>query len=63
MSASKNDQDQSNSRQVPINGFQQVLDMLRIADPEFRESLLQRLALKDRDLANSLRHDLKDLER
>lgn len=43
---------------VKVDGFAQVLEMLRIADPEFRESLLRRLAAKDRDLARSLRADL-----
>lgn len=43
---------------IRINGFQQVIEMLRIADPAFRESLLKRLAMKDRELANSLRKDL-----
>jgi hypothetical protein len=45
---------------VSINGFKQVLEMLKAADPAFRESLLKRLAAKDRDLANSLRRDLLD---
>ncbi len=43
---------------VKVDGFAQVLEMLRIADPEFRESLLRRLAAKDRELARSLRSDL-----
>ncbi len=43
---------------IPIDGYKQVLDMLRIADPAFRESLLKRLAQKDRELANSLRKEL-----
>lgn len=47
---------------IPINGFQQVLDMLRIADPAFRESLLKRIAQKDQGLANSLRRDLRNAE-
>lgn len=44
---------------IAINGFNQVLEMLRIADPAFRESLLRRLAAKDRALAQSLRRDLE----
>jgi hypothetical protein len=44
---------------IAINGFNQVLEMLRIADPAFRESLLKRLAAKDRNLARSLRNDLE----
>lgn len=45
---------------IAINGFAQVLEMLKIADPAFRESLLRRLAQRDRQLAHSLRQDLKD---
>ena len=44
---------------IPINGFKQVLDMLKIADPAFRESLLNRLAQRDSTLASSLRRDLR----
>jgi hypothetical protein len=44
--------------QIPVDGFNQVLEMLKIADPEFRESLLKRLALRDRELARTLRADL-----
>ena len=32
---------------VAVDGFQQILDMLKIADPAFRESLLKRLAARD----------------
>jgi len=44
---------------IPVDGFKQVLDMLKIADPAFRESLLKRLAQRDAALANSLRRDLR----
>ncbi len=47
---------------IPINGFQQIVDMLKVADPQFRESLLRRLAVRDLALANSLRRDLERLE-
>ncbi len=47
---------------IPINGFQQVLEMLKIADPAFRESLLRRLAQRDQQLARNLRQDLKNAE-
>jgi len=47
-----------NEEKVAINGFAQVLEMLRIADPAFRESLLKRLASKDPELARTLRNDL-----
>lgn len=43
---------------IPVDGFQQVLDMLRVADPAFRESLLRRLAARDARLARDLRADL-----
>jgi hypothetical protein len=43
---------------IPVDGFQQVLEMLRIADPAFRESLLRRLAQRDSRLARELRADL-----
>lgn len=42
-----------------VDGFAQVLEMLRVADPSFRESLLKRLADRDPSLAQSLRKDLK----
>ena len=38
-----------------INGLQQVVDLLRFADPAFRESLLKRLTQRDPKLATSLR--------
>jgi len=44
--------------QVAVDGFRQVLEMLRIADPDFREDLLNRLAARDRRLAADLRRDL-----
>ena len=50
------------SDQIPINGRQQILDMLRVADPQFRDSILRRLSSRDLRLANSLRRDLKNLE-
>jgi len=49
---------QKGEPQVAVDGFRQVLEMLRIADPAFRESLLKRLAARDRQLAADLRRDL-----
>lgn len=40
--------------QIRVDGFEQVLAMLRIADRGFRDSLLKRLAARDPDLARSL---------
>ena len=48
----------SNEPQIAVDGFRQVLDMLRVADPEFRESLLRRLADRDKNLVRNLRRDL-----
>ncbi len=44
-----------------VDGFDQVLQMLRAADADFRESLLRRLAQRDPRLVASLRRDLRDL--
>jgi hypothetical protein len=43
---------------IRVNGFAQVLAMLQVADPEFRESLLRRLAQRDPQLARQLRSEL-----
>ena len=56
------DPQSSEQQGIPINGFQQIVDMLKVADPQFRESLLRRLAARDVSLANSLRRDLENLD-
>jgi hypothetical protein len=38
-----------------INGMQQVIDLLRHADPAFRESLLKRLGQRDPQLVQNLK--------
>lgn len=43
---------------IRINGFAQVVAMLEAADPQFRESLLRRLAQRDPRLVRSLREDM-----
>jgi hypothetical protein len=40
---------------IKVDGFEQVLAMLKMADPDFRESLLKRLEARDSKLAKSLR--------
>ena len=45
-------------KKVNFNGFGQVLEMLRVADDSFRESLLRRLAQQDPALARRLREEL-----
>lgn len=47
---------------VKVDGFAQVLAMLKIADNEFRESLLKRLAARDHELALALRRELRKLD-
>ena len=44
--------------QIKIDGYNQVLEMLKIADPEFRESLLRRLTQRDPELGRTLRREL-----
>ena len=40
---------------IKIDGLQQVIELLKFADPAFRESLLKRLTNRDPQLAKSLR--------
>ena len=40
---------------VKIDGLQQVVELLKYADPAFRDSLLKRLAQRDPQLAHNLR--------
>ena len=46
--------------QIAVDGFRQVLEMLRIADAEFRESLLRRISVRDKRLALDLRRELAE---
>lgn len=43
---------------IKVDGFGQVLDLLKVADPAFRESLLRRLARQNPDLVLNLRRQL-----
>jgi hypothetical protein len=36
---------------IKINGFEQVLEMLKIADKDFRMAILKQIAKKDQALA------------
>ena len=45
---------------IRVDGFQQIVDMLKVADPEFRQSLMKRLAAADPKLAKSLKENLSD---
>jgi flagellar motor switch protein FliG len=40
---------------IKVDGLQQVIELLKYADPAFRESLLKRLTSRDPQLAKSLR--------
>jgi len=40
---------------VKVDGFGQVIQLLQVADDEFRESLLKRLTARDPELARQLR--------
>jgi hypothetical protein len=59
--ARRNPEAPESQEPVQVDGLNQVLEMLKIADPAFRESLLTRLANRDRELARTLRRDLADL--
>jgi hypothetical protein len=43
---------------IPVDGRGQVLEMLRVADPAFREKLLRQIERRDPQLARELRRDL-----
>lgn len=43
---------------IPVDGRAQVLDILRTADPAFRESLLRGIEKRDAQLARELREAL-----
>ncbi len=47
---------------VRVDGFAQVLAMLKIADNEFRQSLLKRLGARDPELAHALRSELRKMD-
>lgn len=44
---------------IKIDGLQQIIEMLKYADPSFRESLLKRLTSRDPKLAQSLRRFIR----
>ena len=47
--------DENGEKQIAVNGYQQVVEMLSAADPMFRESLLNRIGRRDPELARRLR--------
>lgn len=44
-----------NETPIRVNGKQQIIDMLRYADPQFRETILRVLEKRDPRLARELR--------
>ena len=44
--------------QIKVDGFGQVIALLEVADPSFRESLINRIAAKDPHLARQIRSTL-----
>lgn len=48
----------SKEEMVRVDGRGQVLDMLRVADPEFREMILRGIEKRDARLARELRREL-----
>ncbi len=42
-------------KKVRINGMQQIVDMLQVADRDFRESLLKRVTARNPNLGAQLR--------
>jgi hypothetical protein len=55
MEKTKNTTPPQDELMIPIDGRGQVLDMLRAADPEFREILLRGIEKRDPRLAKELR--------
>lgn len=45
---------QPSGEYVQVNGFEQILEMLRIADPSFRDQILRNVAKRDPGLARKL---------
>ena len=50
--------ERSKDEMIRVDGHAQVLEMLRAADPEFREILLRGLEKRDAQLARQLRREL-----
>ena len=47
---------------IKVDGFGQVIALLRHADPEFRQSLLRRLTKQDPQMGASLQAALRKIE-
>ncbi len=54
---------QAAEEKIKVDGFGQVVALLRHADPEFRQSLLRRLTKQDPQMGASLQAALRKTER
>ena len=50
-----------NEEPIKVDGFGQVIQMLQVADEEFRDSLLKRLSARDPELARQIKAYLNQL--
>ena len=50
--------DRSQEKMIPVNGREQLLEMLRVADDAFREHILKLVERRDPRLARDLRREL-----
>ncbi len=55
MQNEQNNPSNPKEKMIRVNGREQVIDLLRAADPEFRETLLRGLEKRDLRLARELR--------
>ncbi len=44
---------------IRVDGYAQIVAMLQVADADFRDSLLRRIAVRDPQLADNLRRNLR----
>ena len=55
------EEENAKAQGIRVDGFQQVVDLLKAADPEFRRSLLMRLASQDPKLVRALQSHIGSL--
>lgn len=49
------EKEEGQEKLIHVNGFQQIVDMLRVAEPAFRRALLENIERQDPALAANLR--------
>jgi hypothetical protein len=52
------EKEENQNEMIRVDGHAQVLEMLRAADPDFREVLLRGIEKRDAQLARQLRREL-----